>query len=148
MVRPSSSAASAFSARWVSTPSAAPRLSREILAYSASIGTGLSLRIRFRHVIIHDRRYECPKPLDGKTTTVRILAALTRVDAGQAGVAGFDVRRDRSAVCRRVSVTGQFAMLDEAQAGGENLRMMGRLSRKVVSRASPEPWYRREATYF
>ena len=79
---------------------------------------------------------------------MRILAALTRVDAGQAGVAGFDVRRDRSAVCRRVSVTGQFAMLDEAQAGGENLRMIGRLSRlsrKVVSRSSPEPWYRSDA---
>ena len=32
----------------------------------------------------------------GKTTTVRILATLTRADAGQARVAGFDVRRDRS----------------------------------------------------
>ena len=82
---------------------------------------------------------------------MRILAALTRVDAGQAGVAGFDVRRDRSAVRRRISLTGQFATLDEAQTGEENLRMMGRLSRlsrKVVSRSNPEPWYRSDATYF
>ena len=65
----------------------------------------------------------------GKTTTVRILATLTRADAGQARVAGFDVRRDRSEVRRRISLTGQFAALDEAQTGEENLRMMGRLSR-------------------
>ena len=65
----------------------------------------------------------------GKTTTVRILATLTRADAGQARVAGFDVLRDRSAVRRRISLTGQFAALDEAQTGEENLRMMGRLSR-------------------
>jgi ABC-2 type transport system ATP-binding protein len=65
----------------------------------------------------------------GKTTTVRILATLARADAGQARVAGFDVRRDRSQVRRRISLTGQFAALDEAQTGEENLRMMGRLAR-------------------
>jgi len=65
----------------------------------------------------------------GKTTTVRILATLTAADAGQARVAGFDVRRNRSQVRRRISLTGQFAALDEAQTGEENLRMMGRLAR-------------------
>ena len=65
----------------------------------------------------------------GKTTTVRILATLTEADAGRARVAGFDVRRERSAVRRRISVTGQFAALDDAQTGEENLRMMGRLAR-------------------
>ena len=65
----------------------------------------------------------------GKTTTVRILATLTETDAGRARVAGFDVRRERSAVRRRISVTGQFAALDDAQTGEENLRMMGRLAR-------------------
>src|SRR5215831_2974838 len=69
----------------------------------------------------------------GKTTTVRILATLTEADAGQARVAGFDVRRERSAVRRRISLTGQFAALDDAQTGEENLRMMGRLAR--LSRA-------------
>ena len=65
----------------------------------------------------------------GKTTIVRILATLTEADAGRARVAGFDVRRERSAVRRRISLTGQFAALDEAQTGEENLRMMGRLAR-------------------
>jgi ABC-2 type transport system ATP-binding protein len=69
----------------------------------------------------------------GKTTTVRILATLTEADAGRARVAGFDVRHDRSQVRRRISLTGQFAALDEAQTGEENLRMMGRLAR--LSRA-------------
>jgi ABC-2 type transport system ATP-binding protein len=64
----------------------------------------------------------------GKTTTVRILATLSRADAGQARVAGFDVVRDRHQVRRRISLTGQFAALDDAQTGEENLRMMGRLS--------------------
>jgi ABC-2 type transport system ATP-binding protein len=64
----------------------------------------------------------------GKTTTVRILATLVRADDGVARVAGFDVRRDRSQVRRTISLTGQFAALDEMQTGTENLRMMGRLS--------------------
>jgi ABC-2 type transport system ATP-binding protein len=70
----------------------------------------------------------------GKTTAVRILATLTEADAGRARVAGFDVRRERSAVRRRISLTGQFAALDDAQTGEENLRMMGRLAR--LSRAA------------
>jgi len=65
----------------------------------------------------------------GKTTTVRILATLSRADAGQARVAGFDVVRDRHQVRRSISLTGQFAALDEAQTGEENLRMMGALAR-------------------
>jgi ABC-2 type transport system ATP-binding protein len=64
----------------------------------------------------------------GKTTTVRILATLAQADGGQARVAGFDVRKNRSQVRRKISLTGQFAALDEAQTGTENLRMMGRLS--------------------
>ena len=65
----------------------------------------------------------------GKTTTVRILATLSRADAGQVMVAGFDVVRDRHRVRRSISLTGQFAALDEAQTGEENLRMMGALAR-------------------
>jgi ABC-2 type transport system ATP-binding protein len=76
----------------------------------------------------------------GKTTTVRILATLSRADRGQARVAGFDVVRDRREVRRRISLTGQFAVLDEAQTGEENLRMMGRLSRL------PRPAARQRAT--
>jgi ABC-type lipopolysaccharide export system ATPase subunit len=69
----------------------------------------------------------------GKTTTVRILATLARADAGQARVAGFDIVADRRRVRRSISLTGQYAAVDELQTGAENLRMMGRLSR--LSRA-------------
>jgi ABC-2 type transport system ATP-binding protein len=64
----------------------------------------------------------------GKTTTVRILATLTRADAGRARVAGFDIVRDRHRVRRSISLTGQYAAVDELQTGEENLRMMARLS--------------------
>ena len=64
----------------------------------------------------------------GKTTTVRILATLSRPDGGQARVAGFDVVRDRRQIRRRISLTGQFAALDAAQTGEENLRMIARLA--------------------
>jgi len=64
----------------------------------------------------------------GKTTIVRILATLALADGGQARVAGHDVVRERREVRRRISLTGQFAALDDVQTGEENLRMMGRLS--------------------
>ncbi|RFU85401.1 ATP-binding cassette domain-containing protein [Streptomyces triticagri] len=70
----------------------------------------------------------------GKTTAVRILATLTTADAGTAQVAGHDVRTERTAVRRAISLTGQFAAVDERQTGAENLRMMARLARH--SRAS------------
>jgi ABC-2 type transport system ATP-binding protein len=63
----------------------------------------------------------------GKTTTVRILATLIRADAGRARVAGFDVVANRHRVRRSISLTGQYAAVDEPQTGEENLRMMGRL---------------------
>jgi ABC-2 type transport system ATP-binding protein len=64
----------------------------------------------------------------GKTTTVRILSTLIRPDAGRARVAGFDVVADRRRVRRAISLTGQYAALDDLQTGEENLRMMGRLT--------------------
>ncbi len=64
----------------------------------------------------------------GKTTMVRILATLSRPDSGSARVDGLDVEADVSAVRRRISVTGQYAALDELQTGEENLRMLGRLA--------------------
>ncbi|MFG3257898.1 ATP-binding cassette domain-containing protein [Streptomyces sp. NPDC048172] len=63
----------------------------------------------------------------GKTTIVRVLTTLTRADAGRARVAGHDVVEERSRVRRAISLTGQYAALDEEQTGEENLRMMGRL---------------------
>jgi ABC-2 type transport system ATP-binding protein len=63
----------------------------------------------------------------GKTTLVRILATLISADAGSARVAGFDVVKQRREVRRHISLTGQYAAVDEVQTGAENLRMMGRL---------------------
>jgi ABC-2 type transport system ATP-binding protein len=77
----------------------------------------------------------------GKTTTVRILSTLTAPDGGRARVAGFDVRRERHRVRRSISLTGQYAALDEPQTGAENLRMMARLtglSRAAARRRADE----------
>jgi ABC-2 type transport system ATP-binding protein len=63
----------------------------------------------------------------GKTTAVRILATLVTPDGGRARVAGHDVVGERSQVRRRISLTGQYAALDELQTGSENLEMLGRL---------------------
>lgn len=64
----------------------------------------------------------------GKTTTVRILSTLTKLDSGRASVAGFDVVGQRRDVRRALSLTGQNAAIDKQQTGEENLRMMARLS--------------------
>ncbi|WP_320784859.1 ATP-binding cassette domain-containing protein [Streptomyces sp. CRN 30] len=63
----------------------------------------------------------------GKTTTVRILATLLRPDAGRAHVFGHDVVREADAVRGRVSLTGQYASVDEDLTGAENLVLLGRL---------------------
>ncbi|MCX5411100.1 ATP-binding cassette domain-containing protein [Streptomyces sp. NBC_00059] len=71
----------------------------------------------------------------GKTTTVRILATLTTPDSGTARVAGHDVVADRRRVRRAISLTGQFAAVDETLTGEENLRMMARLTGLSRTRA-------------
>jgi ABC-2 type transport system ATP-binding protein len=63
----------------------------------------------------------------GKTTTIRILATLLRPTAGTAIVLGHDVVREPDAVRRKVSLTGQFASVDEDLSGQENLLLVGRL---------------------
>ncbi|MBT2446121.1 ATP-binding cassette domain-containing protein [Streptomyces sp. ISL-43] len=66
----------------------------------------------------------------GKTTTVRLLATLTAPDpgSGTARVAGYDITAERARVRRSISLTGQFAAVDDLQTGAEMLRMTGRLS--------------------
>jgi ABC-2 type transport system ATP-binding protein len=64
----------------------------------------------------------------GKTTAVRLLSTLTVPDGGRATVAGHDVVTDPASVRRAISLTGQYAALDELQTGTENLRMIGRLA--------------------
>jgi ABC-2 type transport system ATP-binding protein len=63
----------------------------------------------------------------GKTTMVRILSTLISADAGEARVAGFDVRAEPDGVRRSIGVTGQFSAIDELLTGRENLRLMADL---------------------
>ncbi len=63
----------------------------------------------------------------GKTTTIRMLATLLRPDAGSARVLGHDVVREADAVRGQVSLTGQFASVDEDLTGRENLVFLARL---------------------
>ena len=63
----------------------------------------------------------------GKTTMVRIIATLLRADGGEATVNGFDVRADAPQVRESLSMTGQFAAVDEILTGRENLVLMARL---------------------
>jgi ABC-2 type transport system ATP-binding protein len=63
----------------------------------------------------------------GKTTIVRILTTLLRADAGTAAVNGFDVAAQADDVRQSISLTGQFAAVDEVLSGRENLVLVARL---------------------
>ncbi|MDQ7993356.1 MAG: ATP-binding cassette domain-containing protein [Propionicimonas sp.] len=63
----------------------------------------------------------------GKTTLVRILATLLKADAGTAVVGGFDVSGEPDRVRESISLTGQFAAVDEVLSGRENLVLVARL---------------------
>lgn len=69
----------------------------------------------------------------GKTTMIRILSTLLRADAGSATVAGHDVTTQAAQVRASISLTGQFAAVDEILTGRENLVLVARL------RHVPEP---------
>jgi ABC-2 type transport system ATP-binding protein len=63
----------------------------------------------------------------GKTTAVRVLATLLKPDGGSARVLGHDVVSEAHEVRRRISLTGQFASVDEDLTGTENLVLLARL---------------------
>jgi ABC-2 type transport system ATP-binding protein len=63
----------------------------------------------------------------GKTTVVKILSTLLRPDAGTATVHGFDITTQAARVRESISLTGQFAAVDEILTGRENLVLMARL---------------------
>ena len=63
----------------------------------------------------------------GKTTIIRILATLLKQDAGSAAVNGFDVVSNPVGVRQSISLTGQFAAVDEILTGRENLIMIAKL---------------------
>jgi oleandomycin transport system ATP-binding protein len=63
----------------------------------------------------------------GKTTAVRTLATLIKPDEGRAEVFGYDVVKDAAQVRGLISLTGQYASVDEELTGVENLVMIARL---------------------
>jgi ABC-2 type transport system ATP-binding protein len=63
----------------------------------------------------------------GKTTFVRAVATLLRLDAGTLRVVGHDVRKDPDSVRRVIGLAGQFAAVEPAMTGRENLEMVARL---------------------
>jgi ABC-2 type transport system ATP-binding protein len=63
----------------------------------------------------------------GKTTTINVLTTLIKADGGTASVAGFDVAEQPSRVREQISVTGQFAAVDDVLTARENLALMGEL---------------------
>ena len=63
----------------------------------------------------------------GKTTTINILTTLINADGGTASVAGFDVAEQPSKVREHISVTGQFAAVDDLLTARENLVLIGEL---------------------
>jgi ABC-2 type transport system ATP-binding protein len=65
----------------------------------------------------------------GKTTIVRILSTLLKPDDGAATINGFDVRSQPERVRESISLTGQFAAVDEILTARENLIMIAKLRR-------------------
>jgi ABC-2 type transport system ATP-binding protein len=63
----------------------------------------------------------------GKTTAIRILSTLLKADAGTVQVNGFDVGDRPAEVRQSISLTGQFAAVDEMLSGRENLVLVARL---------------------
>jgi ABC-2 type transport system ATP-binding protein len=76
----------------------------------------------------------------GKTTAIRILATLLRPTGGSAFVLGHDVASEGAAIRGRVSLTGQFASVDDDLTGTENLvflaRLLGYKGRDATDRAN------------
>lgn len=63
----------------------------------------------------------------GKTTMIRMLATLLKPDSGSARVLGYDIVKEADEVRSQVSLTGQFASVDDDLTGMENLIFLGRL---------------------
>lgn len=77
----------------------------------------------------------------GKTTTIRMLATLLQPDGGTARIFGHDLMTEAEAVKSRISLTGQYASIDEDLTGLENLVMLAKLmgcSRKQAKNRAEE----------
>lgn len=93
----------------------------------------------------------------GKTTLIRIVSTLLSADAGVVEVDGYEVAAHAARVREAISLTGQFAAVDEQLSGRENLVLVarlrhqhspGRIADKLLDRFSlAEAAHRRAATY-
>ncbi|WP_341962566.1 ATP-binding cassette domain-containing protein [Planococcus maritimus] len=76
----------------------------------------------------------------GKTTTIRMLSTLIQPDEGSASIFGHDLKTESDAIKSRISLTGQYASIDEDLTGIENLvlisRLMGYTTKEAKQRAS------------
>lgn len=65
----------------------------------------------------------------GKTTMIKILSTLLCADEGVATICGYDVQKQAQQVKKHISLTGQFAAVDDVLTGRENLLLIARLRR-------------------
>ncbi|TQJ24538.1 ABC-2 type transport system ATP-binding protein [Micromonospora sp. A202] len=79
----------------------------------------------------------------GKTTVVKILSTLLKAGAGTARVNGFDVAAQAAEVRESISLTGQFAAVDEVLTGRENLVLVARLRHRPAPRTVADDLLRR-----
>ena len=63
----------------------------------------------------------------GKTTTIKILSTLLKKDVGEVSIAGHDLAKNPKGVRGAISLTGQYAAVDENLTGKENLHLIGKL---------------------
>ena len=63
----------------------------------------------------------------GKTTMIKIMATLLKADTGSVVINGFDIEKNSGGIRRSISLTGQFAAIDEILTGRENLQMIAKL---------------------
>ncbi|EPH99677.1 daunorubicin resistance ABC transporter, ATP-binding protein [Enterococcus faecalis 13-SD-W-01] len=64
----------------------------------------------------------------GKTTTINMLNTLIKPTSGQVLINGHDLMQESEAIRKEISVTGQFASLEEELTGYENLSLLGKLN--------------------
>ena len=75
----------------------------------------------------------------GKTTLIHILSTLVTPDAGRVRINGYDLGQGKQDVQKYISLTGQFAAVDEVLTAEENLRMICRLSGLSARKHACEP---------
>nr|WP_312580117.1 ATP-binding cassette domain-containing protein [Sedimentibacter sp.] len=63
----------------------------------------------------------------GKSTIIKIMATLLKADAGSVVIDGFDIEKNSGDIRGLISLTGQFAAIDEILTGRENLQMIAKL---------------------